>query len=114
MAMPMLPDNPTAGWAWFDAPESLPAEPSDDLCRSAAACLSHSGHGRMVLHHLRRVFLDRRVPPTASDAEIRHVEGQRSVVAHLLQLVERGRQRPGQYPGPTHEIRRLNPGCLIG
>ena len=76
------------GWAWFDAP-AMGLEAPDEVCRSAAACFGTS-HGRAVVRHLRRAFLERRVPPTAGDAELRHVEGQRSVVSHLLQLVERG------------------------
>jgi hypothetical protein len=88
--------EPVAGWAWFD----LPAESGDmrdELCRSAVACLG-SPHGRVLLRHLQQLFADRRLSPTASDAELRHVEGQRSVVSHLLQLAER---RPaGALPTP--------------
>ena len=60
-------------------------------------CLA-TPNGRLLFRHLRRLFLDRRLPPTARDAELRHVEGQRSVVAHLLQLMERGRG-----PAPRQE-----------
>lgn len=79
------------GWAWF-AGSGEPA-PSDEACRLAARCFG-TPQGALLLGHLRRCFLDRRLPPTASDAELRHVEGQRSVVAHLIQLVERGRAAP--------------------
>jgi hypothetical protein len=89
--MPTL--EPTPGWAWFDGPAGTAAEPMDEVCRSAAACLG-SVHGQVVLRHLRHLFLDRRIPPTASDAELRHAEGQRTVVSHLLQLLERGRGGP--------------------
>jgi hypothetical protein len=78
-----------AGWAWLDAPAE-PGDAAPDLCRAAAACLG-TPDGRLLIRHLRRTFLDRRLPPTASDAELRHLEGQRSAVAHLLQLMERGR-----------------------
>lgn len=77
-----------AGWGWLDA-APLGAAPAPELCRAAAACLT-SPNGRNLLRHLRQSFLDRRLPPTATDAELRHVEGQRSVVAHLLRLTERG------------------------
>jgi hypothetical protein len=43
-----------------------------------------------VLEHLRRTVLERRLPPTASDAELRHLEGQRYAVAHIIAMVERG------------------------
>ncbi len=77
------------GWAWFDAPDR-PAEPGVDVCRSVLACFT-GAHGEATLAHLRRVFLDRRLPPSATDAELRHVEGQRSVVAYVLALLERAR-----------------------
>ena len=76
-------------WAWLDG-GAAPAGTPPELCRAAAACLG-SSHGQSVMRHLRRAFLDRRLPPSASDAELRHVEGQRSVVAHLLLLAELGR-----------------------
>ncbi len=94
----------SAGWDWFDQElASSPAEASahgEELCRSVAACLQ-TAPGRVLLRHLERSFLDRRVPPTASDAELRHAEGQRSVVDHLLRLLERGRQAPASRPVPA-------------
>ena len=46
-----------------------------------------------LYRHLERVFLLRRVPPQTSDQELRHIEGQRSLVAHLQSLAARGRNR---------------------
>jgi hypothetical protein len=43
-----------------------------------------------VLEHLRRTVLERRLAPNASDAELRHLEGQRYAVAHIVAMVERG------------------------
>jgi hypothetical protein len=83
------PAEPLEGWAWLEAAGEAVDLP-DEICRSAVTCLGGS-HGRVLLRHLQRRFLDRRIPPTAADAELRHAEGQRSVVAHLLQLLERGR-----------------------
>ena len=42
------------------------------------------------LEHLRRIILERRLAPHASDAELRHLEGQRYAVAYIIALVERG------------------------
>ena len=87
-----------AGWGWFEPLPSATSLP-DELCRAAAACFT--GHdGDTLLRHLQRAFLARRLPPTASDAELRHVEGQRSVVAHLLTLIERGRDPAGSARNP--------------
>lgn len=77
------------GWVWLDSTPTG-AEPAAELCRAAVACFATT-NGRLVLRHLRQSYLDRRLAPTASDAELRHVEGQRSVVAHLLRLIDRGR-----------------------
>ncbi len=94
----MASPEPSTGWAWFDPP--APTGPiADDLCRRAAACFAGST-GQSLLHHLRQSFLDRRLPPTATDAELRHLEGQRSVVGHLLQLIERGRAEAATLPPP--------------
>ena len=77
------------GWGWFEEPR--PASEADlDLCRAFHACFQ-GPQGELALRHLQRVFLDRRLPPSASDAELRHVEGQRSVVAYIGALVERAR-----------------------
>ncbi|MEK0081726.1 hypothetical protein [Benzoatithermus flavus] len=91
-----------SGWAWLDAPAQGAPDLPEEACRSAAACLG-SAHGQVLLRHLRLLFLDRRVPPTASDAELRHVEGQRSVVSHLLQLLERG--QAGPVPPSIHDLK---------
>lgn len=93
------PEGP--GWAWLET-APVGAGASSELCRAAAASLGTPG-GRAVLRHLRQSFLDRRLAPTATDAELRHVEGQRSVVAHLLRLVERGRDGVPVPDGIVHE-----------
>ncbi|TVQ35994.1 MAG: hypothetical protein EA356_06435 [Geminicoccaceae bacterium] len=50
--------------------------------------------GSALMSHLQRRFADRVLPPTASDAELRHLEGQRSVVAYLRHLVAISRRAP--------------------
>jgi hypothetical protein len=90
------------GWdALVDPP--VPAEPLDTVARAFAHCFRDAA-GTTVLEHLRKLFLERRVGPSASDAELRHVEGQRSVVAHILALIERGRRGAAH---PSHERRNL-------
>ena len=85
----MPPETPS-GWAWLEA---QPTTTDAGIAIDAAGCFA-GPQGRAVLAHLQSTFLDRRVPPSAPDALLRHVEGQRSVVAHLLALVERGREGP--------------------
>ena len=79
-----------SGWDWFAADGSAAADPEElELCREFARCFGGPA-GRHVLEHLRRVILDRRLAPNASDAELRHLEGQRYAVAYIVAMVERG------------------------
>ncbi len=86
----MLAERPS-GWSWF---ETAPASASDlsdsELCRACARCFTGSD-GQAVLAYLTRSVLDRRLPPSASNAELRHLEGQRCAVAGLLAMIDRGR-----------------------
>jgi len=87
-----MPESPPVGWAWFATDGALPADPGAgdrELCRAFAHCFA-GADGRMVLEHLKRVILERRLPPNASDAELRHLEGQRHAVAYVVAMVERG------------------------
>jgi hypothetical protein len=72
------------GWSWFAAQTPITLQ-EDELANAAAACFAGRS-GELVVQHLRSTFLERRVAPAASDAELRHVEGQRSAIAYLLRL----------------------------
>lgn len=84
-------DNVEAdGWAWLDSQEPQLANTDDsELVRSFARCFRGS-EGQHVLRHLQRTILERRLGPKASDAELRFLEGQRSVAAHIVSMVVRG------------------------
>lgn len=86
-----MPTEPVAdGWAWFETTDRPHDDGEPDVSLAFARCFA-GRDGEHALDHLRRLILDRRLPPSASDAELRHLEGQRSVVAYLVALVERGR-----------------------
>lgn len=86
----MPPDGAPSGWDWFAAGNAASADGEElELCRAFARCFA-SAEGRSVLEHLRRVVLERRLAPNASDAELRHLEGQRYAVAYIVAMVERG------------------------
>lgn len=87
----MTGDQGLVGWAWFEGHGGAPVDPAEtELC--CAFARSFAGRdGRLIVDHLKRLMLDRRLPPSATDAELRHLEGQRSAVAHVLAMVERGR-----------------------
>lgn len=48
--------------------------------------------GTRALDYLRALTLDRALGPEASPDALRHLEGQRCLVRHLLGLIERGRR----------------------
>ena len=87
----MTAERATGGWAWFEssAPAATP-ETDDGLPLAFARCFA-GPDGEQALGHLERIFLDRRLGPSASDAELRHLEGQRSAVAYIKALIARGR-----------------------
>ncbi len=92
----MEPDRRSEGWdALVEATQ--PADRADRVAQAFAHCFRDAA-GALALQHLRKLFLDRRLGPAASDAELRYVEGQRSVVAHILALIERGRSRTPPLP----------------
>lgn len=83
--------EPLTGWAWFAAASAGSPDPAEEeLCRAFARCFA-GPDGEQVIEHLKRSVLDRRLPPSASDAELRHLEGQRFVVGHILSMIDRGR-----------------------
>ena len=58
-----------------------------------ARCFS-GRDGEVVLDHLKAITLRRAMGPDSSDAILRHMEGQRQLVAYILGLVARGRDNP--------------------
>jgi len=81
--------EPGTGWRWFE--ETGPAgdgQPGIEI--SFARCFDHAD-GRRVLDHLRAMTTERVLGPDASDAALRHLEGQRSLVAMIAGLAVRGR-----------------------
>lgn len=79
------------GWL-FPAPVAgvMPEpEQASELAAAAARCLS-GVDGQRLLDGLIGMTLHRTVGPALSDAALRHLEGQRALVAWLLALVGRG------------------------
>ena len=80
-----------AGWSWFDAGTRPTDETLElDLCRAFARCFAGQD-GQRVMAHLARTILERRLPPSASDAALRHLEGQRCAIAGVVAMIERGK-----------------------
>lgn len=92
MAEPRMVER--AGWDWLETSPPTgpdPAVASDaDPAPSFARCFA-GGDGARVLAVLRAMTLDRALGPDAPEAALRHLEGQRQLVATILALVARGR-----------------------
>lgn len=81
-----------AGWDWLDgvAPASKADDPaSSDPAISFARCFA-GADGARVLGVLKAMTLERALPPDAPEPALRHLEGQRALVALILALVARG------------------------
>ena len=80
-----------SGWTWFDPPGRDQGDESALVLARQAARLFASADGEAVLQHLKEITLDRCLAPESGDAALRHLEGQRHLVLHLLSLAARGR-----------------------
>lgn len=77
-----------------DAPDRFAARTltfdRDQSARSFARCFG-THDGERVLAHLRAMTRDRVLGPEASDAALRHIEGQRQLIAFVGSQIVRGR-----------------------
>lgn len=68
-----------------------PATGGTDLARLFAR-LFRGEDGARALAHLKAITLERHLGPEVSIARLRHLEGQRHLVNHILSLARRGRE----------------------
>jgi len=83
------------GWEGITEKPSLASDTSDMDAQGRlefAFARSFSGDdGERVLSHLRAITLGRALGPEASDAALRHLDGQRCLYLHIETLIDRGR-----------------------
>jgi len=81
-----------SGWDGLTVPP--PARPGGDesavLARQMARLFATT-EGEALLAHLRKITLERCLGPDSGESALRHLEGQRHLVLHLLSLAARGR-----------------------
>jgi hypothetical protein len=80
-----MADWETDGWAWFLQPSPADDEPLDEV-RIAYARAFGTAAGKQVLAHLRAQTIERQLPPDASVAALRFLEGQRRLVHSIETL----------------------------
>jgi len=78
------------GWDWPEEAETADAE-ERELCRCFARAFA-GRDGARVLRWLRATTIERRLSPEASEAALRHLEGQRHLVAAIERMAARGRE----------------------
>ncbi len=69
--------------------------PSQEQAAALAVRCFRGQDGRRFLAYLRALTLDRALGPEASDAVLRHVEGQRQLVRHIYNLTAAGQVAAG-------------------
>jgi hypothetical protein len=79
------------GGKWSDMEATVQVDAARDMRRSYVRVFE-SNDGAAVLEELRRLFLEREAGPEVNDAGLRHLEGQRSVVRHILRQIEAGKR----------------------
>ncbi|MBO6518701.1 MAG: hypothetical protein JJ900_11745 [Rhodospirillales bacterium] len=80
-----------------------PRPDAAELALIAARCFQ-GGDGRQMLAYLRSITMERTLGPGACDAQLRHLEGQRQLVHHILTLTERGRNGPTSMAVSTSDV----------
>ncbi len=72
---------------------SLPEPPKPEMreIEKSYARLFSTDDGRRVLAHLQTITFHRALGAATPDEQIRYAEGQRSLVATILRLIDRGR-----------------------
>lgn len=89
----------TAGWGWLNGATPPDASTSaatanasaNDPAPAFARCFA-GPDGQRVLDTLRAMTLGRALGPDVPDAALRHLEGQRHLVAVILALTARGQR----------------------
>lgn len=91
--------GPAADWPWPGHEEAVaaasPGARSPEALAALAARCFRGADGEALLSYLRNLTLNRALGPLAGDGQLRHLEGQRQLVAHLCHLVDLGRHGPG-------------------
>jgi predicted protein tyrosine phosphatase len=91
--------GPETEWPWRpeDFSQSATADAGttdgDRAARLAARCF-RGADGAALMAYLKALTLDRALGPDANDAALRHLEGQRHLVHHLIHLIDLGRAGP--------------------
>jgi len=79
------------GWRWLEGADDDEADADARLLAVSFARCFAGAEGARALAHLRAMTVERSLGPDATEAALRHLEGQRQLVAYLAALIRRGR-----------------------
>ncbi|MGE4218512.1 MAG: hypothetical protein AB7G39_03605 [Alphaproteobacteria bacterium] len=79
------------GWDWFEAAGSATGRPAPADIEIAFARCFGGPDGTQALRHLRDLTFGRVLGPDATEAQLRHLEAQRALVAYIAAQIGRGR-----------------------
>ena len=90
------------GWDWFEDDVAMMqggANAAFDVAEVAAlaARCFRGPDGDQLLAYLRALTTERALGPASSDQVLRHLEGQRHLIAHIGNLIVRGRRGPASF-----------------
>jgi len=85
-----LPITPAEKGLTYAVPEPGKTEMRD--IEKAFTRLFATDDGQRVLAHLQVLTFQRALGPGVADEQLRYIEGQRSMVATILRLIDRGRK----------------------
>lgn len=84
-------EDPSVGrWSAIQAGQQDVRDKTRELEHSFVRAFG-ANDGQNVLAYLRSITIDRTLPATCTDAELRWVEAQRALVRHITTMIERGR-----------------------
>jgi len=86
----VLPITPAEKGLTYALPEPGKIEMRD--IEKSFTRLFSSDDGQKVLAHLQVITFQRALGPGVADEQLRYLEGQRSMVATILRLIDRGRK----------------------
>jgi hypothetical protein len=71
------------------------SQDEDDALNEIALAVLGTGAGAQLLDYLRSITAGLALGPAATDAELRHLEGQRALVGNIMQRIDHARRHRG-------------------
>ena len=84
-------------WNWFESTPAKQFQPSPfdkPQLMKIASRFFQTREGSYLLDYLRTITIERTLGPESSDTLLRHLEGQRQLVAMLTKMAEHGANPP--------------------